>query len=428
MSSASTGLSALNVLIEEGLNAPIWRMQLPGELEARFKRHQFNFRFHHTLRSGWLALMIFNSFLLVDWLMVQDVFWEAVLVRVVVFTPLCLIILLTGNYFFKPELDVWQAKPNLTDWLITLTGWAAASCLAIIVYQSHSPYAPMYHAGFMIVMLYGNLVQKLNFKFAVLFTAGVQAISLTFMQLTSDFPTDLKIALTLLLSGVGLITVISNYLAEKIRRRFYLLQLQEQTLVQELSQANDQLQKISRSDVLTGLYNRRHFHEYLAHTWQRAEISKEPVAVLMIDVDHFKAFNDHYGHQAGDDCLKQVAMSLEDNLRRPGDMVARYGGEEFVAVLPNTGPREALQAAARVRRGVEQMMMRHEYSAAARVVTISIGVGVGSSDPDALIKHQDDQLGGAERLLACADRALYEAKHAGRNCVKLVAHLDASTL
>jgi diguanylate cyclase (GGDEF)-like protein len=252
----------------------------------------------------------------------------------------------------------------------------------------------------------------------------VQAISFTFMHLTPDYPEDLQATITLLLSGVGLITLVSNFLAEKIRRRFYLLQLQEQTLVQELSQANEQLQKISRSDVLTGLYNRRHFHDYLANAWQRAEISKEPVAVLMMDVDHFKPFNDHYGHQAGDECLKQVAMALEDNLRRPGDMVARYGGEEFVAVLPNTGPREALQAAARVRRGVEQLMMRHEYSDAARVVTISIGIGVGSSDTLSTLMPHNDQLGGAERLLACADQALYEAKNAGRNCVKLVARLE----
>jgi diguanylate cyclase (GGDEF)-like protein len=424
MTQPSSSVTELNALIDDGLNAPLWKMVLPGELEERFSRQQFFTRFNHTLRSGWLALMIFNSFLLVDWLLVQDVFWEAVLVRVVVFTPLCLIILLTGNYFFKPDLDLWNAKPRLTDWLITLTGWAAAACLAVIVFQSRSPYAPLYHAGFMVVILYGNLVQKLNFKFAIVFTLGVQAISFTFMQLTPYYPEDLQATITLLLSGVSLITLVSNFLAEKIRRRFYLLQLQEQTLVQELSQANEQLQKISRSDVLTGLYNRRHFHDYLANAWQRAEISKEPVAVLMMDVDHFKPFNDHYGHQAGDECLKQVAMALEDNLRRPGDMVARYGGEEFVAVLPNTGPREALQAAARVRRGVEHLMMRHEYSDAARVVTISIGIGVGSSDNLLSLMPHNDQLGGAERLLACADQALYEAKNAGRNCVKLVARLE----
>lgn len=415
----------LNAMIDHGLQAPFWRLAFENDLERRFNTQQFVARINHAIRSGWLALLIFNCFLLVDWLMVRDVFWESVLVRVVVFTPLCLIVLLSGSYLFRPELELWKDKPQVVDWLVMLSGWSAASCLAAILFRSHSEFGPLYHAGFMIVILYGNLVQKLTFRFAVVFTVGVLCVSWFQMLLTPGFPQDIGIIMSLLLTGSGLITLAANFLSEKSRRRYYLLQLREQTLVQDLRLANEQLQKISRSDVLTGLFNRRHFHDYLHHAWSRAEISNEPVAVLMIDVDHFKAFNDLHGHQSGDECLKQVAMALEENLRRPGDLVARYGGEEFVAVLPNTGPWEAQQAAARVRKGVEMLMIQHGASDVAKVVTISIGIGVGSQETMPQSADQNDAMSGADRLLAFADHALYEAKRAGRNCVKLVTRLDA---
>ncbi len=417
-------MSEISGLIDEGLQAPLWHLKLPGILEERYEKHEFVARFDSTLRSGWLALLIFNFFLLVDWVLVPDILWTAILIRVVVFTPLCLVVLLTAHYFIKPDLLIWRETPQISDRFSTFSGWAAAICLAVILVQSHSPYAPFYHAGFLVVIIYGNLVQKLVFRYAVIFTVGTLCISGLFMTFTHNFNPSLQATEVLLLVGGGLITLMSNYITNKTRRRNYLLKLQEQSLVNDLHIANEQLQKISRTDVLTGLYNRRHFHDYLKDTWQRAKISNEPVTILMMDVDHFKSYNDHYGHQAGDECLRQISMALEENLRRPGDMVARYGGEEFVAVLPNTGQQDALLVASRVRRGIEHLMMRHEHSSTAKVVTISVGVSVGSEDAMSMTDVSNHQLDGAARILACADQALYEAKHAGRNCVKWVAPSD----
>jgi diguanylate cyclase (GGDEF)-like protein len=165
---------------------------------------------------------------------------------------------------------------------------------------------------------------------------------------------------------------------------------------------------LSATDGLTGLANRRHFDEVLRSEWARAARSGEPLAVVMLDVDHFKKFNDTYGHQAGDACLVRVAHALQAGARRASDLVARYGGEEFSIVLPNTGAAEAREMGDALRRAIEQLDVAHEQAGACKV-TISVGIAVqwqqGCADPDALMR--------------LADGALYRAKDAGRNCVVL---------
>jgi diguanylate cyclase (GGDEF)-like protein len=131
--------------------------------------------------------------------------------------------------------------------------------------------------------------------------------------------------------------------------------------------------------------------------------------VLMVDVDHFKKYNDRYGHPAGDECLRQVAQVLMDKLRRPVDLVARYGGEEFIAVLPQSDEAYAMAVAERVRQAVEALQLRHEGSSSALVLTVSVGVASGT----ALFGQAP------ESLVARADQALYLAKREGRNRVSL---------
>jgi diguanylate cyclase (GGDEF)-like protein len=133
------------------------------------------------------------------------------------------------------------------------------------------------------------------------------------------------------------------------------------------------------------------------------------VSVLMLDVDHFKAYNDRYGHLAGDACLRQVAQAMAQSLRQPVDFIARYGGEEFVAILPGADAQVAKQVAERVRQGVQTCAIEHLSSKAASVVTASIGVATADFAHDRMLS--------ADKLVAHADRALYEAKHASRNCV-----------
>ncbi|HVC10885.1 MAG TPA: GGDEF domain-containing protein [Burkholderiales bacterium] len=173
----------------------------------------------------------------------------------------------------------------------------------------------------------------------------------------------------------------------------------------ELRAANVALEQLSMHDGLTGLANRRCFDKYIASQIAVARRYERPLALVMCDVDAFKAYNDHYGHQAGDECLKQVAAALRSRCRRPADMAARYGGEEFVLVLPDTDLGGAAQIAEAARDAIWQLRIVHAHSPAAPYLSISGGVAV-------LLRNVDMT---AQQLIADADRSLYQAKQLGRN-------------
>ena len=164
---------------------------------------------------------------------------------------------------------------------------------------------------------------------------------------------------------------------------------------------------LSNRDSLTGISNRRHFEESLDRIWKQAIRLSKPVSIIMCDIDNFKPYNDTYGHQKGDECLKLVADTLNETLKRPLDMIARYGGEEFIIVLPDTALEGVTYIAEQLRENIESLKIMHESSKAADVVTISLGVA--SSIP----AHNSSY----EALISAADKALYQAKESGRNRV-----------
>ena len=175
----------------------------------------------------------------------------------------------------------------------------------------------------------------------------------------------------------------------------------------QLKRKTDLLEKYAMLDGLTGIPNRRRFDETFDIEWKRAQRSGSPLALIMVDIDFFKQYNDHYGHGAGDACLRKVAGTLSAAVTRPGDIVARYGGEEFVVLMPDTDAEGARMIAERIRELVVAQAIPHEASAAAPVVTSSLGAA--SLIPDASLVPA--------RLLEIADRRLYFAKAAGRNRV-----------
>jgi diguanylate cyclase (GGDEF)-like protein len=174
-----------------------------------------------------------------------------------------------------------------------------------------------------------------------------------------------------------------------------------------LEEANKLLLIESVQDGLTAIPNRRRFDEALDVEWRRANRNHAPLSLIMIDIDEFKRYNDAYGHQAGDECLKQVAACLRASINRAGEIVARYGGEEFAVILPGTSGSGANIFAQALRARVEQLAIPHKASRISKVVTISLGVAGG-------IPHEDEPPG---RMLGEADEALYAAKRAGRNRV-----------
>ncbi len=167
---------------------------------------------------------------------------------------------------------------------------------------------------------------------------------------------------------------------------------------------SDIMRKLIYLDGLTSVFNRRYFDQQLAVEVARSVRNQLPLAVIMLDVDFFKLYNDHYGHQAGDDCLRQIAQTLKTGLKRPADLVARYGGEEFACILPETSFDDAMVLARSLEQRIRDKNITHEHSQTAAIVTISLGVaGMGVNT-----------LAASVALLALADAQLYKAKKSGR--------------
>ena len=207
--------------------------------------------------------------------------------------------------------------------------------------------------------------------------------------------------LGLIISRVIYLTEVRRFLDQR------LIRLQKSELERSnrrLAESNRMLERLSFLDGLTGVPNRRYFDEFLAREWRRSVREGLPITLLMADIDHFKKFNDRYGHQAGDECLTRVARVLQDCLQRPGDLAARYGGEEFALVLPQTDEAGAARVARRVRREVRALGIPHQDWTPG-MVTISLGA--------ATLRPGGDQ--GMEELVRASDQALYLAKSRGRD-------------
>ena len=165
------------------------------------------------------------------------------------------------------------------------------------------------------------------------------------------------------------------------------------------------LSSLSMTDGLTKIANRRYFDEFYSAEWRRACREHGSLGLIMMDIDHFKAFNDHYGHLEGDECLTLVAQKLKSVVQRPRDFVARFGGEEFIVLLPSIQPEGVTVVAERLKKALASLMIPHAYSTAGQYVSLSMGLAWCEPDND----FRPDQ------LVAAADEALYSAKDAGRN-------------
>lgn len=185
-----------------------------------------------------------------------------------------------------------------------------------------------------------------------------------------------------------------------------------------IQEKNQRLAELANRDSLTGLPNRRFFDDAIVAEWARHQRTGKSLAVLYVDVDHFKQFNDHYGHQHGDECLHKVGQAIHTALFRTSDLAARYGGEEFVVLLPDIDSAGAVEVAARILESIANMNIPHARSQSSDRVAACIGIGVmapqRASDHKVLLEH--------------ADKALYQAKHSGRNQFVLYAEPNAASL
>jgi len=250
---------------------------------------------------------------------------------------------------------------------------------------------------------------RLTTLFVALVSLSAAMMMTTGLRPFGDVPVHLEVVraqefiLTLSMIGIGFAVLISELQA---RERELERRVRERT--RELERSNRRLTAMNATDGLTGIANRRHFDETLAAEWSRARRNGQQLTLAMLDVDHFKQYNDHYGHQAGDNVLRQVAAELTRRMRRAGDMVARYGGEEFAIISQAGGEEHALAMADQICQAIAGLKLTHPHSPFG-VLTVSLGVAVTTpGDQDSIVD-----------FLKTADTALYRAKQLGRNRVEL---------
>jgi len=393
--------------VRELISALSAAARMGREQRQRFNHAHARARLKRLVATAGCAVLLFNVFLLSDRELIPDAFALSLTSHLFILTPVVLTLVAIGH--FAEDWWLRRVPPWVSEFNATWGTMAVASALCLNMWHTHSPHWAVYHSGLVPLLVFANLVQRLRFRYALVATLYIVLLPVVVIHAVGDRPSPylgLTNSVTLLLAVIGLYTLVSNFNLEMDERRSFLQAERARNLRAQLEQTQIHLQAMSRLDALTGLPNRRQFNDYLAAQLSASEQGR-PLSVLLIDVDHFKAFNDRYGHPAGDQCLRLVAAALNVTMRGLPGLVARWGGEEFAAVLPGVDAHTAQQLGHSMVRMVRAMAMRHEDSPSAQHVSVSCGV---ASNPAASYVRDIDQ------LLQQADAALYAAKASGRNC------------
>lgn len=384
--------------IDEVLADGFRRLRFPAPIEARFEADTGERRSRFLMVTGAITLVFFQLFLVRDRLLLGDLFRQAVIFRVGIITPLALGML--AVLWHNPRPWIRESMEAVMTVLI-------CAGLLYLIMISDSPLAAHAHYSIILILVFPNIVQRIRFWYAMPASVITVALYAAVIPHVKYMPDDVIFGAVLTLAMTTMLCLITNWKAEHDDRRTYLMSLREELLSLQLMNVNQELSAISMLDPLTGLANRRRLEQFVDALWSAPHLAHRPAVFMMLDIDHFKRFNDRYGHQAGDACLKMVAEVLQGALRSGTDLAVRLGGEEFLAVLPDSEMSEGIQVAERVRKGLEQRSIAHIASPTAAVVTVSIGVAIVR--PDAKITFTE--------AIATADRALYSAKQRGRNCI-----------
>ncbi|MET1078438.1 MAG: diguanylate cyclase [Pseudomonas sp.] len=274
--------------------------------------------------------------------------------------------------------------------MVCILALGVGSALVVGIAHRVDPAYP--YEGLLLVSMAAYFLVGLRLNQALMCALAVLVVYVA-VELLARLPTARLINNVLFLSFGNLMGALGCYLLEfKSREHFLISRL---------------MRVLADHDSLTGLHNRRSFNHHFERLWRQGMREQRRLALLICDIDHFKAYNDRYGHQAGDNVLQRVAQLLEEAARRPLDMSVRLGGEEFAVLLYDIGPEEARQRAEILRTGLEALNILHEGSDTAPRVTLSIGVACIAPDEQGVLSQ----------LYEHADRALYEAKAFGRNQV-----------
>lgn len=356
---------------------------------------------------AWLLILFMLVFISTHLLYINQISQDRILDTAPVILASRLIVVITAIIFltFSGKLAAPEKIKNHHHWIVKCFTLVNLIYFAFITGLIQSV-GPGIASSYIMVVLASAALIYFDLRDSI-FIYGLAWVVMTIT--VWYFQTDWLVSFSSFLN-CSVITVLAVYISGVIynaRVREYVNQSLVVRQREKLTASNEMLLRLSYLDTLTGIPNRRYFDEFLAREWANAAQNSQMVAIIMIDIDRFKMFNDTFGHQAGDYCLQRVAAKLNDTIRKTGDIAARYGGEEFVVVLTNTELREARLIADRLRRAVSELVINHPGSPVGQI-TISLGVACG----------QPGEMTPLESLIAAADEALYQAKKAGgNNCV-----------
>lgn len=293
--------------------------------------------------------------------------------------------------------------------ILALTGWAVLST-SLLTLQFAEPILAQ-QAGYMVVFIYMFAYFLSGVPPRKMLAACTLAGGLSFLLLyATQTPINFVMFFYAVVFSNGLGFLLAHLMISKDRMSFLQARLLEIDQVKSRAM-NQEFARLSREDPVTGLANRRFFNEVLIQEWELARHANEPLSLVFIDVDHFKAYNDSYGHLHGDDALVKIAEVFKRYLRRSADLAARYGGEEFILLLPNTPLEGASQVAHKMLQEVDQLQIPHRASPSASHVTASFGVATWYPSQQKTLT--------IDQLIHQADSAVYQAKALGRHRVRL---------
>jgi len=373
-------------------------LRFPEALEAAFNEYYCTNTLKHVRVALLTGLLLYGVFGLVDLILLPA---DRVHMWIIRYAVVCPTIAAGLGFTYLTGLRRFM-QPVLS--LVMLVGSLG---IVAMVYFDPTPAKNYYYSGILLLIMGAFTFVSLRSPYAI---SWALATTLAY-EMVAIFAnhTDINILVQNSFSIIATIIIgaFSNFLMENYLRRDFLNSLLLGHENRQLQRASHELLRLSISDALTGLGNRRHFESMLEQEWLRAMRSEIPISLVLFDIDYFKNYNDNYGHQAGDDCLRGVAERIGGFAKRPGDTSARYGGEEFALLLSGTELPQAVTIAEACRASVEALALAHGHSEVSGVVTVSAGVATVVPD------------GGTSRkaLVKAADQALYRAKSGGRNRV-----------
>ena len=377
-------------------------LRFPSMLEAQFERACGASRARRLWREGLISIIAFNIFYLSEWLLTRQISRRELLIQMLLITPLSLVVNVTMR--FNPPRWLREGSVSLMTCVI--------SCTYLMLQHGKQPVAVAFTLVAVIVTaMFSAVVMRLRFAYALSSCSVIVVGGLAFLIADHVLTMEEKISgAALMVIAIGIV-MMSNYSMEREERIGYLRYLQSEWQREEVSEMNAQLEMISTQDKLTGLPNRRSYEKRYEALWTEARAQQSALALIVIDVDHFKVLNDVRGHIYGDEVLRRVGSLLPQALRSTADFAARYGGEEFVVVLPHTERESAERVAERIRALIEMAGSPSQPALPQTecVMWVTASCGVATCVPGDLDKKED--------LLECADKAMYQAKMDGRNRV-----------